>query len=160
MAIGLFARTLCVAALSAFVAFAAASESKATIQLRGVVAPKTSLTVLPEPGARSLPIGESVSELKIASIHEASNCSSGYSVAISTANGGYLKAEASGRSLAYSLSYGGKPIALSSGSAILSSPSSMAPGGSSTKELAISFSSANTKEDGYSDTITLSIIAK
>jgi hypothetical protein len=160
VAIGFSVRRVCVILTCFLLAMAASSESKVTLQLRGVVPPRTTVTVRPEPEASSLALGQGASELKVATVSEVSNCSGGYSVSISTENGGVLKGATSGRKLAYSMSYDGKPVAFAAGSATVSSPSSVAPGGVRARELAISFEAADLEADDYSDTVTLIIAAK
>lgn len=131
-----------------------------TLSLSGTVAPVTSIVVTPDANASNLPVGSTASALKIATVTELSNDKAGYSVTLSTANGGYLK-EASGTdSLAYSLSYNGSAVAFSSGSATISDVSARTGGAGSAKELDISFASAFLNADSYTDTLTFTITAK
>jgi hypothetical protein len=145
------------AALSAVSTFAATSAS---LSLSGVVAPVTAITVTADPNASSLPVGSSVSGLKIASVNELSNDKAGYTVTLSTANGGMLKEAAGSDSLPYSLTYNGVAVSFSSGLATISDVSARTSGSGSTKELDMSFASAFLNADSYSDTLTFTIVAK
>jgi hypothetical protein len=148
-------------ALAAVPTFAATSG---TLFLSGVVAPVTSITVQADPNASNLPVGTTVSNLVVASVNELSNNKAGYTVSLSTANGGMLK-ETNGLNVGladtvpYTLSYNGSAVSFSSGSAVISRVSSRTTGSGTTNSLAISFASAFLNADTYTDTLTFTIAA-
>lgn len=156
----LFSRTFALAALIAFASIPSFAATTASLSLSGVVAPVTAITVTADPNAANLPVGSSVTGMKIAVVNELSNDKAGYSVSLATANGGLLKEVAGSDSLAYSLSYNGNAVVFSAGSALISDVSSRTPGSGSSKDLAISFSSAFLNADSYTDTLTFTISAK
>ncbi len=155
--LGKFSIIIVVALFAAVPAFAATTG---TLTLSGVVAPVTSVTVTPDANASSLPVGTTVSGLKIATVNELSNDKAGYSLTLSTANGAQLKEAAGTDALSYSLSYNGVAVAFSSGSATISDTAARTSGSGVSKDLAISFAAAFLNADSYSDTLTFTITAK
>lgn len=153
-------KSLSLVALIAFAALPSFAATTGTLSLSGTVAPMTAITVTADPNASNLPVGQSATGLKVATVNELSNSKTGYTVSLSTANGGLLKEVDGSDALAYTLSYNGVEVAFSSGTATISNVSSRTTGLGSSKDLAISFSAAFLNADSYTDTLTFTIAAK
>lgn len=158
-------KSLAIAGFFMLVAIPTFAATTGSLLLSGVVAPRTEITVTADANASSLPVGSTVSNLKIASVNELSNNKAGYTVSLASANNGQLKesntqAVGLSDSLPYSLSYNGNPVGLNGGSAQISNISSRTTGAGTDNVLAISFSSAFLNADTYTDTLTFTIAAK
>jgi len=152
-----FALAALIAAGSALPGF---SATTGTLSLSGTVAPVTSISVVADANASSLPVGSAVTNLKIATVVELTNNKAGYTVVLSSANGGLLKQAGGPDSLAYALRYDGQAVSFAGGSALVSDVASRTGGAGVAKELDISFASAFLNADSYSDTLTFTISAK
>jgi hypothetical protein len=130
-----------------------------TLLLQGVVAQKISVAVVAEPGASTLDLSTSQTDLAVASVNEVSNAKNGYKMTITSANFGNLKRTDGTDALSYSLKYNGAAVALGSaaGTTITnSSPSAV----STNKSVTISYTGAETLVEGtYADTVTFTIAA-
>ena len=156
----------------AFVALAsipAVAATSGSILLSGNVPAILEITVTPEPGITNLPITTTQSDLLVATVVERSNKHAGYTVTLQSSNmvaGGLasptFKSAGTSDSLPYSIKYGGVPVTFSSGTAVVSDVASRTDAAGTSKGLTISFDGANyfLDEATYSDTLTLTIIAK
>ncbi len=138
-----------------------------SLSLSGVVAPSLSITISPDANATNLPVGTTVSGLKIGSVNELTNNKAGYTVTLSSGNGGYLREVNAGNvasgltdSLHYTLSYNDNTFDLANGTATISNVSQRTTGGGTTNSLYISFGAQDLNADTYSDTLTFTIAAK
>lgn len=164
--------TVALAAFVAFVALAAIPAAAATsgsILLSGSVPAILEITVTPEPGIGNLPITTTQSDLLVATVVERSNKHAGYTVTLQSSNmvaGGLasptFESADTSDSLPYSIKYGGVPVSFSSGTAVVSDVAGRTDAAGSSKSVTISFDGANyfLDEATYSDTLTLTIIAK
>jgi hypothetical protein len=158
-------KSIALVALIALASIPTFAATNGSLLLSGVVAPQTAITVTADPNASNLPVGTTVTGMIVATVNELSNNKAGYTVSLSSANGGLLK-EASGvtaglnDTVPYTLSYAGTPVTFSSGSAVISNVSQRTSGSGTTNNLAISFSSAFLNADSYTDTLTFTIAAK
>lgn len=97
-----------------FSAIGAATDSD-TLFLKGKVNKKVSIVVTPEPGAILLDLSTTQLDLKVASVEERANVNAGYTVTITSANGGKLvNGSDSNYSVDYTLKYNNDPIVLAS----------------------------------------------
>jgi hypothetical protein len=155
-------KRICILALVVAMAIPGFAATSYNISLSGSVSATCSLTITTATAASSLPITTKVTNTTIATIVEKSNAASGYTVALSSANGWLLKG--SSANLAYTLAYGGTAVdtsvAAGVSTTITSSTATTASAGSS-KILAISFDGASSllPSGDYSDTLTISIAA-
>ncbi len=157
-------KVLALTALLLAAAIPGFAATNGSLVLSGVVAPVTAIVVQADPNASNLPIGTTVSGLAIANVNELSNNKAGYTVSLSSANGGILKeSDTSGvglqDSLSYSLTYDGTPVVFVSGSAVISNADKRTSAVGTTKTLAISFASEFLNADTYTDVLTFTIAA-
>ena len=134
--------------------FAATTGS---LTLRGIIPQVTSITVTSESIATSLPLDVTQINTKVATINERSNSNTGYSVSITSLNLGTLKRISGTESVAYSLTYNGSSVNLSSGQTF-SFPSAGVV--NTNKDLNVSYTAidfSTTKSGTYEDTLTVSI---
>ena len=153
-------------ALLAIPAFAATTG---TLTLSGSVPAILEISVTATPGNLSLPITTTVSEQQVATVVERSNKKAGYTVTLQSASmqtlgssAPVLKSSETLDVLPYSLSYAGSPVVFSGGIAVISNVATKTSASGTSNSLAVSFDGAAhfLDESSYSDTLTLSIIAK
>jgi hypothetical protein len=157
-------KSLVLASVIALVAFPTFAATNCSLSLSGIVAPITAITVQADPNASNLPVGTTVAGLTITSVNELCNSKGGYTVTLSSANGGLLKesnVQALGLtdSVPYSLSYNGSAVNFQNGSAVISRVTQRTSGSGTTNSLSISFASAFLNADTYTDTLTFTIAA-
>lgn len=159
----LAAATLALAILPAW------GATTGTLSLSGFVPAVLEISVSPAAEAANLPIRDDVSGLPVASVLERSNKKAGYRVLLESASalarqgaGPVLRSAETNDVLAYSLTYDGVAVDLSSGSALITDAVARTGGAGVTKELAISFSGTSVflDESTYGDTLTFTIVAK
>lgn len=140
--------------------FAQVTDS-GSITLQGTVPALAQITVTPIAGFDSLDLTTSQSNLGVATVNEKSNVTTGYTVTLTSANNGSFVGLDSGNgdTLAYSISYGGSTVTLTSGSATVTTASARTGAAGVDKTLAISYTGAFLNADTYQDTITLTISA-
>lgn len=95
---------LAVAACLILPALDAAASSSGTIQLRGVV-PVVCTVSVAETGA-SLNLTQGQTDVAVASVREQCNAAAGYSVSITSRNGGQLRTDGGQSGVGYTLRYG------------------------------------------------------
>ena len=145
-------------ALAAVIMPTFALSSTGTLSLSGSVAAITTITVTPDANASALPVGVATTNLKIATVVELSNSKAGYTVTLSSANGGALMETSGTDSQAYTLTYGSNPVTFTSGTATLTSSSTRsATAAGSTNILYISFPASFLNADTYTDSLTFTI---
>lgn len=135
------------------------AATSGSLTLRGVVPVVLSISVAPEAVATALPLDVTQSNTKVATINERSNSSTGYSVAISSANAGSLKRVSGTETFSYSMKYNGSSVNLASGQTF-SYPS----GGvvNQNRDVNISYTGADSSTlvaGTYEDTVTFTISA-
>jgi hypothetical protein len=136
------------------------AASLGELHLQGQVSKKVSISVTPEVIASGLNLELSQADLKVATVSEKSNSSSGYTVAISSLHGGRLVRTGGTESVSYTLKYGALPVDLAAGQSF--DDSSAGPVTNS-KNLAISYTGVDAVSmavGDYLDTLALNIIAK
>lgn len=125
----------------------------ATLILRGTVPSVTNISVVSEAIAANLSFETAQANLKVGTVTESSNSSSGYKVKIVSTNLGQLKLNNTNY-VVYTLTYGGQAVNLTSQQEFTSHEN-----GTNQKELRISYSKpAESLEAGdYTDTLTFTI---
>jgi hypothetical protein len=158
-----------IAALAAFIAFPATAATTGSIAISGTVPAIIELTVTNDAAAQNLPLTQTVSDLKIATVVERSNKKAGYTVILESSNAKAagtssptLKSAATTDELPYSITYDGTKAGFSSGVAIVSDVSGKTVAEGASKAVTISFNGADyfLDESSYGDTLTFTIIAK
>ncbi len=99
--------------LSFFVTALALAQTQVTggVQITGYIPEEYSIRVAASPTATNLAIQRGESNTKIASVVESSNSATGYSVRLSTRNGGYLvNNQNPSQAIPYQISYDGLPF--------------------------------------------------
>ena len=143
-------------------AFAA---STGDLDLSGSVVAACDVSVTPVAGvADNLPLTSAQSGLNVGSVNETCNDADGYTVTAQSANSSVLQplGPTSTDSVAYTFSYNGTGVDLSSGAAMTVTDAS-APTGSGGSSNLVDISYANPgfiEADTYTDTITFTIAAK
>jgi type 1 fimbria pilin len=138
---------LAVAAVRAF-----ADGGTGTLRLKGIV-PQACTVSVQDQGV-VLDLGSGGQSRTVAAIEERCNAPAGYTVTLSSRNGGELRAEA-GDGLPYAMSYDGAAPA-GQGTVVATRPP-----GISTKDLAVSTPAApNLRAGAYEDVITVTVQAK
>lgn len=137
--------------------FAATSGN---LTLRGTVALVHSLTLTAESGAVLLDLSQNAVDLKVATINEKSNSSSGYKISVSSTNAGKLVRAGGTESVTYTMKYGGSAVSLATATdVVISSTAGLA---NANKDVTISFTgaAADTMVQGaYEDTVSFTIAA-
>lgn len=158
-----------ITALVALIAFPSAAATTGSIAISGSVPAIIEITVTSESVAQNLPLTQTVSDLKVATVVERSNKKAGYTVVLESANAkasgsssASLKSTETNDALPYSIKYNGNAVSLTGGSAVVSDASAKTAAVGVSKELTVSFNGADNflDESTYSDTMTLTIIAK
>jgi len=142
---------------------------------QGSISAHASLTVTPQPGNNALNLTRDQSaDLLIAIVNEDCNNNGGYTVTLSSAMAvtrgsgtqakmvGTLPNASTADTLDYFIKYGGVPVSLSGGSAVVTNATKKTTGQGVNKNLTITYSAANAflTADTYSDTLTLTIASK
>jgi hypothetical protein len=153
-------KALALTALIGSAAHASYGATNGTLVIAGTVPSVAEISIAAVPGASNLPLGSSVSGLKIATVSELCNDASGYTVQLSSENGGSLKDPKGSGSLPYTLSYNGTRVVFLSGIATISDVSTTTPASGHDKDLSISFAASSLAGASYADTLTLTITAK
>jgi hypothetical protein len=143
-------------ALTLLITLPAYSATTATLLIKGVIAPVLEISVVPETIAVNLPLDQSQTNLKIATVKERSNNQAGYKVTIQSQSNLTLKRTSGNEALPYSLLYNGQTV--SNGQQF---SYNFTNASESQRDLKISYNSApNTAPAGeYSDTLTFTIAA-
>jgi hypothetical protein len=145
------------------------SATTGTLLLQGTVPGILEITVSALPAASSLALETTQTNLAVANVTERSNRKAGYTVTLQSANAGagnaffFKSADPTNLdTLAYTLAYGGSPVNLVAGTALITDASAKTPAAGVAKSLAVSFSGAASYlgEDSYADTLTFTITAK
>ena len=103
---------LALIALTTTTAFAASDSG--TLVLQGTVLEATEITITPTASATTLDLSASPSDLNVASVNEKTNSVTGYTVTLTSANDGELVNTPGNDSLAYTATYDGAAVSLSS----------------------------------------------
>lgn len=152
-------RFLAVTALLTITSTSVFAAASGTLLLQGVVAKKVSIVVTAQGVASALDLETSQTDLKVATVNEKSNSSTGYKVTITSANLGKLKRASGSEVFSYSLKYGGAAVALSTAAgSVFTNTASAAV--NVNKDLAVSYTGIANEamvEGTYSDTLTLNI---
>ncbi|MBP2311040.1 spore coat protein U domain-containing protein [Azospirillum soli] len=153
--IAAIARTALIAAALAGAAVAPAiAATTGTVKLSGTVALNCSVAVTDLNQALNLVGGESARQ--VGTVVENCNSGTGYSISISSANGGLLKNENSG-SVSYRVGYDGQNNNLTGGLSVTRSTAQFAKSVPLTVSLD---ANGNAIAGNYSDTVTITIAAK
>jgi hypothetical protein len=144
------------------------ANTSGTLVLQGTVPGILDISVAASSISASLDLS-ATSQFVVASVTERSNKRAGYTVTVSSQNATgaasgipFLKGGDAANTdvLEYALAYGGVPVSLSGGSAIISDVSTKTPAAGTVKPLQISYNGEFLFEDTYSDTLTFTIAAK
>lgn len=130
-----------------------------SLQLRGNVPDILSIEVNAKADATNLDLQNDQTDLKIASVLERSNSSTGYTLTIDSANDGQLVRNGGSETFTYSMKYDGSSVDLSSSDSFNNSASAAV---AVNKDVTISYTGqdADTMIAGdYEDTVTFSIAA-
>lgn len=130
-----------------------------TLLLKGQVGQVLSILVTPETIAATLPLHQSQTDTKVATVNEISNSSTGYKVTVSSANLGKLIRSGGSEAFPYSLKYNGSAVNLASPQ-VFSNPSAASV--NVNKDVSISYTgvpAANMVAGEYVDTVTFEIAA-
>jgi len=150
------------------VAIGAFAATSGNLTLTGTVAQNLSITVTPAAVASALDLTTAQNNLAVATITEVSNSHLGYTVTVSSANAVSASSSTpdftsatSPDTLAYSLTYGGTPVAFTSGIATVTTATAKTPAGGVSNTLGLTYdgSTANLSAGTYSDTLTFTITA-
>lgn len=134
------------------------------LTLQGTVAANVAITVTPEAGASTLALVDgtgAVADLKVATVNEKSN-KDGYTVELTSSNSGKLIGAANSDELAYTATYNGVAVTLSSTAVeITDNTSTQTTGTGVDKDFDISYTIVDgaLSADTYSDSLTFTIIA-
>lgn len=137
-----------------FSSFAALND---TLVIKGNVPSRVSISVTAESIASNLPLSTTQELTKVATVNERSNSNRGYKVTISSANNGVMVRSGGSETFAYTLTYAGVDLTLSS-AVEQDHPSAAAV--NTDKDVEISYIGKPAEEmvEGeYSDTITFAI---
>lgn len=135
------------------------ASTTGTLQLRGNVPDILSIQVNAESDATNLDLQNDQTDLKVASVLERSNSSTGYTVTIDSANDGLLVRSGGSETFSYSMKYDGASVDLSSSDSFNNSAAAAV---AVNKDVTISYTGqdADTMIAGdYEDTVTFSIAA-
>jgi len=158
-----------VVVLAAFLMMTAATSG--TISLSGSEPGILEISVTSDPQAANLPLNTTVVDLKVGTVTERSNKKAGYSVTLGSASalasgsaGPSFRSSETTDFLPYSLKYGGKAVAFSSGgsASVVSNVSAKTSAAGVVNVVSVSFDGAGAflDEAVYTDTLTFTIIAK
>lgn len=141
--------------LAVLCTFTAHSATVGTLFLKGTVPSILSIEVTPEPLASALPIHQSQSNVKVATVTSRSNSSGGYTVNIQSTNFGYLKRNNGTEALQYTMTYAGTAVNLGNGQDFTHSFTNAAP---VDRDVKISYTGTEALPAGdYTDTVTFTI---
>lgn len=146
----------------AFSSAACFSADEDTLVLRGIVEERIEVGVQPEPIATALDLSVAADDVLIAHVTERANTRNGYSVTLSSENGGVLRPSSPANTdvVPYSLRYQDqRNITLSDGDVVIRHPTATAADGAR-RSLAISYPQTPLAADAYGDTITVTIAAQ
>lgn len=137
-----------------------AATDSAVLNLRGIVDSVVDISITPESDAQSLDLSTSASNKKVATVVETANVLGNYTVSVSSLNQGNLVHTVdSDASVAYTLSYAGQSVNLSTGS-IFSRTGT--PSSSQSYDVNISYTGApdaSRLAGNYEDQVTFTISA-
>ena len=147
------------------------AATSGTIVLQGTVPVILEVIVTTDPAAGSLDLSQNVTDVLVGTVVERSNKKAGYTVTIDSTNAvnagsnvaRFESADpANLDTLDFTISYGGVPVALSSGSATVSDQVVKTAAAGNSNEVRISYdgTTAFMYEDAYTDTLTFTITAK
>jgi len=147
------------------------AATEGSIQLQGTVPAILEVTVTTEAGASSLDLSVNVADLLVGTVVERSNKKAGYTVTVESFNGNAdgvnsarFKSLDVGNPdfLDYTITYGGTPVVLSGGSALISDVNDKTLGTGTANQVRITYdgSTAFMYEDAYEDTLIFTIAAK
>lgn len=155
--------------LVATLAIGLSAATTGNLTLTGVVNGVLDITVTPEAAATGLDLVTSQTDLKVATINEKSNKSSGYTVMLESANAKSASSatptlnsiSGNGDSLSYSLKYNGSAVTFTNGVATVTDSTATTSATGVNKDLLISYVGDNSLSEGsYEDTLTFTIAAK
>lgn len=161
-------RRISLAFVLAFTGFFSFPQA-ADLSIQGSVGALQSITVTPTGNATALNLNADVTDLPVATSVEKSNAIAGYTVTVSSANAvaanqaPFLKGANVGNNdkVTYTLKYGGTAVPFVNGSATVTTASTRTGSSGVSKSITISYSTstANLKNDTYSDQLTLTLIS-
>ena len=130
------------------------SQTMGTLLLKGEIPSIMSVVIVPETVSSNLPLTQSQTDLKIATINERSNDRDGYSISITSENLGKLM-NTYGENLHYTMKYNGDNVNLANGQSFsyVFTNASM-----KSRDLSVSYTADGNLSAGlYTDTITVTI---
>jgi hypothetical protein len=141
-----------------------------TVTLSGTVPPVLAITVTSQTGYNTLSLASDATDALVAVVNELTNRKVGYTVSLASTNASgqsgnpFFKSAdpANADVLSYSITYGGAPVTLANGSAVVTNASGRTGSAGVNRDVRISFtgSSQFLNEDTYADTLTFTIAAK
>ncbi|WP_419172873.1 fimbrial protein [Halobacteriovorax sp.] len=144
--------------ITSILSTSAMAATTGSLVLKGTVPAIVSITVTPEALASTLPLDTTQADSKVATVNEASNSVSGYTVSFQSANSGSLVHESVGSSsIDYDLKYDGADVDLST-TDVFTFPSAASV--NVDKDLTISYTGVPHEDliqGDYEDTVTLTI---
>lgn len=140
------------------------NSGKVNITLNSVIRPFCSVSVVTDPQAADLDLSTTQNNVAIATITENCNSANGYTVTVSSENGGSggqptLVGEALDGKMDYSVLYGGTPVNFSGGTGVALQTNAQTP--QAQRQVGISFiGNPDLPSDNYVDMLTFSIVGK
>lgn len=144
------------------IGLSAMAATQGSVILQGTVAKVVSLSVTGIGTYNALDLSATATDLDVATIDEASNDPSGYTVTLASSNSGALKNGNIG-SVNYTAKYAGTSVTLSSTAQTITNAGTTTSTVSASKTLSVSYSGqalSNLMAGTYSDTLTFTIAAK
>ena len=136
------------------------AATTAQLDLRGVIGKVVSISVTAETSADGFDLTTVGNNDLVGTAYESSNSAAGYSVTVSSDNGGELQ-HTEGDAVAYTLTYGGSSVDLAAGTTFNNTPSPSVVT-DETKAIAISYAAqdaATLPSGDYTDIVRLEIAA-
>jgi hypothetical protein len=135
------------------------AATSGTLNLTGTVDEVVSIEVTAESVASNLDLESDQTDLKVATVEENSNSSTGYTVSIDSANSGTLVRTGGSETFSYSMEYDGDTVDLTSTDTFSNSSAASV---SVNKDVTISYTGEDASSmvaGDYEDTVTFSIAA-
>lgn len=141
----------------ATISFSSFAATQADLLLKGLVAPVLEISIAHETVASNLDLGQSASNIKVATLTEKSNYATGYKISALSVNGGKLvNVDDTNSFVNYNLTYNGSQIALNTSATQIYTTSNLK--GTFTKELKISYNQpSNLSAGSHEDTVQFTI---
>jgi hypothetical protein len=153
-------KTFSLVSLIAYAAHPTWAAGTGSIFISGTVLPKSAISIDAGPGLANSRLGAEAASFKLATITERSNSRAGYTIVLSSENGGSLKSITSAEARPYALSYGGEPVELASGAVVISEVSEATPASGRVRDLAMSFVASELETESFAEVLTFTIVAR